>query len=540
MTAHDRTLPSPSSWPWLGTLPAMRNELHFGDRELRCFAERPRSVYALLERAAATFPEREALVDGARRWRWRELQFEVTRVAAGMVQHGVAPGERVLLMLRNRAEFVVALFALARIGAIAVPLSVRSAPPEVHFVAAQCGAVAAIVEDDLLEHLAAVAGGLRWHATMSGQGESLPWPALHADTGDSAATPVHEDDTAVILYTSGTTGRPKGAMLAHFNIVHSAMHYEACMGLTAQDRSVLAVPLSHVTGLVAQAYTTAHCGAALVLMDAFKAEAFLQLAAREAITHTVMVPAMYQLCLLQSDVTQHDLSAWRIGAYVGAPMASATIAALAERLPGLILLNCYGATETTSPATIMPPGFTAKRPDSVGVAVPCGEISVRSATGQAQLAGESGELWIRGPMVVKGYWDNASATASEFSDGWWHSGDLGRIDEQGFVEVLDRIKDLINRGGYKVFSSEVEAVLLQHPAVVEAAVVGFACPVLGERVQAFVCLRHEASSDELQAHCAKNLADYKVPERWHLGFDALPRNANGKLVKRALRASVGL
>jgi O-succinylbenzoic acid--CoA ligase len=278
-------------------------------------------------------------------------------------------------------------------------------------------------------------------------------------------------------------------------------------------------------------------------MDSFKAESFLQLAAQERITHTVMVPAMYQLCLLQSDMTQHDLSAWRIGAYGGAPMAPSTIAALAQQLPALTLLNCYGATETTSPATIMPPGFTAQRPDSVGVAVPCGQITVRNLEGQPLAAGETGEIWIHGPMVVKGYWDNPEATAKEFSHGWWHSGDLGRIDEQGFVEVLDRLKDVINRGGYKVFSSEVEAVLLRHATVLEAAVVGFACPVLGERVQAFVCLRpgvdiaREAPKLEaaLREHCAANLSDYKVPERWHLGLEALPRNANGKLMKRVLR-----
>jgi long-chain acyl-CoA synthetase len=239
--------------------------------------------------------------------------------------------------------------------------------------------------------------------------------------------------------------------------------------------------------------------------------------------------------LLQDDFAKHDLAAWRIGAYGGAPMAPATIAQLAEKLPALTLLNCYGATETTSPTTVMPPGHTARRPDSVGVAVPCGALKIVDEHGTALPPGHTGEVWIHGPMVVRGYWDNPEATAANFSDGWWHSGDLGRLDADGYLEVLDRLKDVINRGGYKVFSSEVEAVLALHPAVAESAVVGVACPVLGERVHAFVSLREATAEADLAAHCAARLADYKVPERWTLTPDPLPRNANGKLMKRPLR-----
>jgi acyl-CoA synthetase (AMP-forming)/AMP-acid ligase II len=279
----------------------------------------------------------------------------------------------------------------------------------------------------------------------------------------------------------------------------------------------------------------ARCAGALVLIDAFKAADALRLAARERITHSVMVPAMYQLFLLQDDLAAHDLSAWRVGAYGGAPMAPATIAALAAKLPRLVLQNCYGATETASPATVIPPGRTADRPASVGVAVPCGELRVVGPDGAPLPPGEAGEIWIRGPMVVRGYWDHPEATAAAIGDGWWHSGDLGRLDADGFLEVLDRLKDVVNRGGYKVFSSEVEAVLLQHPAVVEAAIVGYACPVLGERVHAFVGAREAVAAETLRDFCAARLADYKVPERWTIGSEPLPRNANGKLMKRALR-----
>jgi O-succinylbenzoic acid--CoA ligase len=510
---------------WLAEVPPMQPEPHFGDRTVRCFVDRPRSVHALFADAAQRFGEREALVDGERRWTWTQLDQAAQRTAAGLRRGGVQPGDRVVVLLRNRAEFVIANAALARLGAVAVPVSVRSAPPEVDYVCGQCGASAAVAEDDLLAH---VPSRVRWRVPLSG------FTALQADE-PVPPVPVDEEDTAVILYTSGTTGRPKGAMLTHLNIVHSVLHYAVCMGLTEADRSGVAVPLSHVTGLVAQMHAMAAVGGALVLVDGFKAPAFLPLAARERITHTVMVPAMYQLCLLQDDFSQHDLSAWRIGAYGGAPMAPATIAQLARSLPSLMLLNCYGATETTSPTSIMPPGQTARRPDSVGVAVPCGAVKIVDSTGATLPPGETGEVWIHGPMVVRGYWDNPGATADNFTDGWWHSGDLGRLDDEGHLQVLDRLKDVINRGGYKVFSSEVEAVLAQHPAVVESAIVGYACPVLGERVHAFVSLRAALAPAELASHCAARLADYKVPERWTLLTEPLPRNANGKLMKRALR-----
>ena len=277
---------------------------------------------------------------------------------------------------------------------------------------------------------------------------------------------------------------------------------------------------------------------ALILVDGFKAVDFLPLIARERMTHTLMVPSMYQLCLMQPDLESHDLSHWRIGAYGGAPMVPATIAAIAKTWPSLQLMNAYGATETTSPATLMPPSDTANRPDFVGRAVPCAELRVVDATGQVLRDGEVGEIWIRGPMVVKGYWNNPIATAEAITDGFWHSGDIGTIDSNGYVQVLDRIKDVIIRGGYKVYSSEVEAVLLEHPAVIEAAIIGVPCEVLGERVRAFVSLRSPVPDGVLTDWCFQRLSDYKVPEQWRTGTEPLPRNANGKVIKQALRKSL--
>ena len=260
----------------------------------------------------------------------------------------------------------------------------------------------------------------------------------------------------MILYTSGTTGKPKGAMLAHCNIVHSSMVFVSCLQLTAADRSIAAVPLGHVTGVVANITTMIRCGGALIIMPEFKAAEYLKLAARERVTYTVMVPAMYNLCLLQPDFESYDLSSWRIGGFGGAPMPVATIEKLKATIPGLKLANCYGSTETTSPSTIMPGELTASHIDSVGLPCPGARIVAMGADGRELPPGEIGELWIQSASVIKGYWNNPKATAESFTGGFWHSGDLGSVDAEGFVRVFDRQKDMINRGGLKIYSAEVE------------------------------------------------------------------------------------
>jgi long-chain acyl-CoA synthetase len=268
----------------------------------------------------------------------------------------------------------------------------------------------------------------------------------------------------MVLYTSGTTGRPKGAMLAHCNIIHSAMIYEACMELTSADRSIAAVPLAHVTGVVANIMSMVRCAGALIIVAEFKAAEYLKVAERERVTQTVMVPAMYNLCLLQADFDNYDLSSWRIGGYGGAPMPIATIEKLAAKIPGLKLINAYGSTETTSPSTIMPPEFTAVQIDSVGLPCPGVHIIAMDADGRELPRGEIGEIWIHSGSVIKGYWNNPTATADNFTGGYWHSGDLGSIDANDFVRVFDRQKDMINRGGLKIYSAEVESVLAGAPS----------------------------------------------------------------------------
>ena len=519
-------------------LPLIRHEAHFG-RTMRCFAERPANLGTMLAATFARHGAREAVVDGPYRLDYAKVDRVTDRIAGHLSRLGVARGDRVALLLANEREFVYSLLATIKLGAIAVPLNTREQRPELAFILNQCAARAIVFDAGLAERLPSTidAPGLVRLTVGGVAAGAIAFDEL-LETHSPAAPPCDagEDETAVILYTSGTTGRPKGAMLTHFNLVHSCLHYRVCMGLTADDRSVLAVPASHVTGLAAILLAMFAVGGCVVMQREFKARAFLELAAAERMTHTLVVPAIYNLCLRDPDFPRFDLSAWRIGGFGGAPMPEGTLRALAEKLPRLALVNAYGATETTSPTTIMPPGLQPANLDSVGVVVPCGELRVMDAAGFEVPAGESGEIWIAGPMVVPGYWDNPEATAREFCDGFWKSGDIGSVDSQGFVRVFDRLKDMINRGGYKIYGAEVESVLSLHPAVVESALIAVPDPVLGEKTHAYVVARDAlCTADTLREHCARHLADYKVPDFITLLSGPLPRNANGKLLKRALR-----
>lgn len=527
------------SWQWPNPYP-IRVESHFGDRLVRCFAQRPPHVDAMFHDVAARYPEADAIVGPeGDRMSYRTLDAQVQALAGNLAQQGVQARDRIAILLSNRPEFVTCLLAAARLNAIAVPLNSREQTPELEYTISHCGAKALIHEANLAERLpqASTTPALQLRYAVGGAASgSMPFTDLLRDAAQPAPPPVNEEDVAVILYTSGTTGRPKGAMLTHFNLIHSILHYEVCMGLNPGERSLLAVPASHVTGVVAIILVMMRCGGAVVMMRDFKARPCLEMLAHERVTHTIMVPAMYNLCLMDPEFDRFDLQHMRVGGYGGAPMPQATIAALAQKLPKLTLVNAYGSTETTSPTTCMPPGEGAQHSDTVGQVVPCADVRVMDGDGREVAPGEPGELWIGGPMVVKGYWNNPQATAQAFTAGYWHSGDIGSVGEDGFVRIFDRMKDLVNRGGYKVYSIEVENALKSHPQVVECAVVPQPDPVLGEKIHAFVVRKDPTcDAESLKNLCRKHLSDYKVPDFITFQDEPLPRNANGKVLKRALR-----
>jgi long-chain acyl-CoA synthetase len=519
---------------------ALRSEIHFGRRML-CFSERPDNLAAMFAATVRRWPHRPALVEGEST-SYAELDLRAAKIAASLRARGIGPGDRVAFYLGNCVEFVATFLACTRSGFIVVPIGIRQQRPELEFLLADSGARAILFEASLAAMVPGIdeAGGGLIRISVHGPAEGAEEfdALLQADPDAAPNVAIGEDEPAVILYTSGTTGKPKGAQLTHLGMLHTVLTFARCYDLDENDRGLVAVPLSHVTGLVAVMLTMLGVGGCAILMRRdFKAGEFLELASRERITYTLVVPTIYTLCAMHPDFALFDLSAWRVGSFGGAPMPVPTIKAFADRLPQLELLNAYGATETTSPATVMPRAFWRERMDSVGQAVPCGEIRVVDDAGAIVAPGEPGELLIAGPMVVPGYWNRPDANASEFVDGFWRSGDIGSKDADGFVKVFDRKKDMLNRGGFKVFCAEVENVLCGLDGVAECAVIGRPDPVLGERVHAIVVPRENSAltAEAIRQFCGARMADYKVPEIVTLQAEPLPRNANGKVQKVVLR-----
>jgi O-succinylbenzoic acid--CoA ligase len=519
----------------------LRREVHFDGRVVTCFADRPASFHDLFAQSAATYPDQDALVGEEGSMSYAELEARTARLAGGLTALGVAPGERIAMLIGNRFAFVEVLLACQRIGVIAVPLNIRQPAPEIAFATNQCGASAVVFDADLADRLPAESDMPTVRVRLSVYGDAANATRLEdlVDSEPVETEVVREEDCAVILYTSGTTGRPKGAMLTHLNIVHSTLHFALSMEFEAGDRNLLAVPASHVTGLIANIATALARGGAIVFLRQFKAADCLALIERERVTHTLIVPAMYNLFLLDPAFDSYDLSCWKIGGYGGAPMPEATITEMTRRAPHVGLMNGYGATEATSPTTMNPIRFAASHSDCVGLVLHCSEIAVMDENGVEVAPGSQGEIWMRGPHIIPGYWNNPEANATNFIGGYWKSGDIGSMDADGFIRIYDRIKDMLNRGGFKIFSIEVENQISYHPNVMEMAIIGKPCPVLGERVHAVVVPKdadpNDQLADDIRSFATTRLSDYKVPERIHFRTTPLPRNANGKIIKTELR-----
>ena len=502
------------------------------DRDVPCYGGRPPGLSAMLAAAVERAPAGEAVVDGGERVTWAEFGRRARTLAGGLARAGVGRGDRVATLLPNGLPFCLAVFATAELGAVMVPLNTKLRRGELAFMLENSGA-RLLLSDPAFHHEVAgllvdtvVVGDRRWTDLSAG-----PPP-------DAPASPGVEDDPAFIAYTSGTTGRPKGAVATHANVVHACLTYQRVYGLRAGERTLVAVPLFHVTGLIAQLLTMTSLAGTCVLMPRFDAAAALRLLAGERITHVIAAPTVYVMLMAQPGYRAVPLPDVRTLGYGGAPIASETVQRLREWLPAARLHNTYGLTETSSPATCLADADALDRVGSVGRPVPVAACrTVDPESGRECEAGEVGELWIRGPMVVAGYWANPAATAAAIvEDGWLRTGDLAAIDGQGYVTIKDRLKDMINRGGEKVYCVEVEETLYAHPGVLEAAVVGVPDAVYGEAVKACVVPRPGAAldPDDVREWVRARLARFKAPERVEV-LDALPRNPNGKVVKGLLR-----
>lgn len=508
----------------------IHHELHLG-RVVRCYSPRAANVAEMLREIFVQASTRTAVVDGRRRLHYAEFGRQAEAVAAGLAALGVQPGDRVGLMAHNSLEAVLGVAAIALAGAVVLPIGTRLKHPEIAYIFEDSEAVAILHSPEFTSELPAQGPAADRRIAFG----SPAWHALLASDAPPARCEIAEDDLFGLLYTSGTTGRPKGAMITHFNTIQSCLHWHDVHGMGDSERSALCVPWSHVSGLCGVVMPLLALGGTLVTLAEFKRREFLQLAQAERITHALLVPAMYGLCLLEPDLASFDLSAWRLGVYGGAAMPESTIRRFAQTFPMLSMCNAYGATETSSPTTIMPVGDGVAHSESIGKVVPCGDVHVMDELGRELPPGEEGELWIGGPMVVPGYWRNPEANESAFAGGYWKSGDIGAVDHEGYVRIADRKKDMVNRGGFKVYPAEVENVLTAIEGVVEAAVVGRPDEIMGESVVAFVNVTKDIDEATVRAFCADRLADYKVPGQVVVGRESLPRNANGKIQKADLR-----
>lgn len=521
-------------WLVASHINTMRLETRGDGRKVRAFGIRPSSYDAMIRAAARRDPGAQALVCGERRISWGELDALVERTAAGLAQAGLARGERMAVMLDNRFEFVVAVLACVRAGGVAVPLGTRLGPVEVGYIVGHAQPVIAVTAEAWRDRFPDASSIARMFLVDSGAPHER-FDALFETEAQPFET-LGGDDPMMIMYTSGTTGKPKGVVLTHDNFIHTCLHYLYALAIDEPQRSLLVVPATHIAGFGPVLSVTLASGGTVVLMREFDAARVLETIERERISYSVLVPAMIQLCSARPELRDRDLSSWRYGIYGGAIMPPAVIERFAAALPGLRMINAYGATETCAVCTIIPHEMTRSSPGSVGLPLQCDDIVIVDGQGRELPPGESGELWIRGPNVFREYWNDASATRAAFQDGFWRSGDVGMKDDSGLVYVQDRIKDMINRGGYKVFSAEVEAALMTHSGVADCAVVGVPHPVLGEKSYAFVQPRDASlTEDALRAYLLARIADYKVPDFWRLDCAPLPRNQNGKLQKAGLR-----
>jgi long-chain acyl-CoA synthetase len=472
-------------------------------------------------------------------------------VARALQERGVRPGDRVGLLMQNDPQFPVVQLGVWKAGAITVPHNPMLRSNELSRQMADAGCRALVCLDSLAAEAipAAEAAGVGTIA-VTGADELLggrapdavagtePFAEWLSASGAPAPTAPGPDDLAIITYTSGTTGRPKGACSSHRNLVWAAHVFRDWVGLDAETVVLAAAPLFHVTGQVGHLALGDLLGAPLVLCHRFDADRVLDAADRHAATFLVAAVTAYHALMRARDRAPASLTRLVSGAQT---MTPALVAAV-ERWSGLYLQNIYGMTETTSPAVAVPPGVRAPvdpRTGALAVGIPVTEtqaLVVDPRSGQALPPGEAGELVVSGPQVVRGYWARPDADAEGFRDGWLRTGDLAVADELGWLYVIDRIKDLINASGFKVAPGEVEEVLRAHPGVQEAAVVGEPDPYRGETVSAYVVPEPGVTLDaeDLEQHCRTRLAAYKCPRAFTVVAD-LPRTASGKVQRRRLR-----
>jgi acyl-CoA synthetase (AMP-forming)/AMP-acid ligase II len=458
---------------------------------------------------------------------------------------GVSKGDRVAIMMPNSWEYAVAYYGIVRLGAISVNLNWRCAAPELEYMLNDSGASYLLMSPEYWGTIKEIKEKCPTLKGIYMRGEEIPdgvkpfKKLLEQDPGQTvvADPPVTQDDVAAILYTSGTTGVPKGAMQTHRNLISNACIASRLADGNETDRTLIIAPMFHATGINSQLTAFLSIGGCSIIRPAFIPEDTLAKISEEKITFGAGVAAMFLLLMMLPNWKEYDLSSLRYFVFGGSAVPVPLFEQIIEALPHVQFGNVWGLTECTSITSWNPHVDILRIPDAVGPAAPILEVKVVDEKGNELPRGEIGELMVKGPSVVKGYWNKPEATAETFVEGWLHTGDLGYMDEDDYIRVVDRIKDMIISGGENIYCIEVENAILQHPAVLEAAVVGVPDPVMGEAVKAVVVLKPgmTATEEEIIEHTKKYIASYKKPKYVIFTDTLLPKNPGGKVIKSLLK-----
>ncbi|MFA3873071.1 AMP-binding protein [Streptomyces sp. MMCC 100] len=494
----------------------------------------------ILIESAQRHPDRDFLVVNDQVHSYAEIDLLSGRVAAALRAGGYEPGAAIGLRLPNSVDFVASYFGLLKAGLVVVPLNPLLSGQEIAHIAEDANLRAMIAAPDdvlLTEYQLPI---LTW-GEAEGRHPSGDVADLAASVTDAVvAGAVHRtdgDDTAVIIYTSGTTGQPKGAELSHLQLFLSARLESEDLGLNTDDVMLGVLPLFHIFGLSGVLNSATVHGQSIVLLPRFSTASVLKASRERRISVIVGVPTMY-VELLEYGLASADVATWRVLVSGGAPMPQSVIEQLEAVLPGASYVEGWGMTETCASGSLNG-GRNPRRVGSIGRPVWGVELAVLDDDQVAGAPDVVGELLVRGHNVMTGYWNRPDVTADAFHDGWLRTGDLARLDTDGYAYIVGRVKDLIIRGGYNVYPREIEDVLFTHPAVVQAAIVGRPDERLGEEIVAYVVPRegHQVTSDELREYMRARVAPYKYPREVHL-IDRLPTTATGKVDKRSLGAPV--
>jgi acyl-CoA synthetase (AMP-forming)/AMP-acid ligase II len=486
-----------------------------------------------INRATTTAIDHEALVCGDDRLTYREFDSRLRRLNGMLHSMGLEPGDRVAVLSLNSIPFTVLYCGISMGGWVQVPLNFRWAEPELAYALRDSGARVLFCDrdpgtlSDLVERVVRIDLG-EFDAALDA-----------ADEVEFDGSAVDENDLAGLFYTGGTTGVSKGVMLTHRNLIANAWNMQVTQPMNGNDRYLIVAPMFHAAGSVS-VLQSIFVGATQVILPAFDAGTMLDLIESEGITQTLGVPTMVAATVDEQLARPRDVSKFKVYAHGGSPIAMEVVRRGVEAFPGTQFLHLYGATETSpiiSGLVDEVERLGTDREKSAGQPAMGCEIVIRGADGRPLPAGEAGEVTIRGANVMAGYWNKPEQTEAALRDGWYWSGDVGRLDEEGFLFLLDRSKDMIISGGENIYCTEVEDSLYTHPAVLEATVFGIPSKQWGEEVHAVVVLRSGFDVDEstLIAHCRSQIAGYKAPRSVTFSTDPLPKSGPGKVLKRELR-----